>query len=46
MMNLPPKYVATFTLGFAVMIGWNVFLAQRDTQLFRANPTPSTEVRN
>lgn len=29
------KYIVAFTSVFALMIGYNVFLAQRDTQLNR-----------
>ena len=28
------KYVITFALGFIAMIGWNVFLIQRDERLY------------
>ena len=28
------KYIITFTLGFAVIIGWNVFLIQRDNKMY------------
>ena len=28
------KYVAAGLIGFAVILGWNVFLIQRDDQLF------------
>ena len=30
------KYIITFALGFAVILGWNVFLIQRDNALFDA----------
>jgi hypothetical protein len=30
------KYVTVFALGFFAMIGWNVFLIQRDDAMFRA----------
>ncbi len=30
------KYVVTFALGFLAMIGWNVFLIQRDQKMFNA----------
>ena len=30
------KYIITFALGFAAMIGWNVFLIQRDDALYKA----------
>jgi hypothetical protein len=30
------KYVITFALGFIAMIGWNVFLIQRDEKLYKA----------
>jgi hypothetical protein len=28
------KYVITFALGFLAIIGWNVFLIQRDEKLY------------
>ena len=28
------KYIITFALGFAVILGWNVFLIQRDERLY------------
>ena len=30
------KYVITFAFGFLAMIGWNVFLVQRDNRLYDA----------
>ncbi len=30
------KYVITFALGFIAMIGWNVFLIQRDDKMYKA----------
>lgn len=33
-MNLSPKYIVTFILMAFAMIGWNVFLIQRDNTLF------------
>lgn len=30
------KYVITFALGFLAIIGWNVFLIQRDDRLYKA----------
>jgi hypothetical protein len=30
------KYIITFALGFMVILGWNVFLIQRDNALFDA----------
>jgi len=35
-MNLSPKYVAAFVLGFAAILGWNAFLIVRDAKLFKA----------
>jgi hypothetical protein len=35
-MMISTKYVAAGILGFMVILGWNVFLAQRDQQLFRS----------
>ena len=28
------KYIITFALGFLAIIGWNVFLIQRDERLY------------
>ena len=28
------KYIVTFALGFLAMIGWKVFLIQRDEKLY------------
>ena len=49
------KYLATGLIGFAVIIGWNVFLIQRDDALYKAHyrqqamenlkKPPSTEIR-
>jgi hypothetical protein len=49
------KYIITFALGFAAMIGWNVFLIQRDDALYKAyyrqqamenlKKPPSSEIR-
>jgi len=30
------KYITVFALGFLAMIGWNVFLVQRDDRMFDA----------
>jgi len=30
------KYVTAFALGFILMLGWNVFLIQRDDALYKA----------
>jgi len=30
------KYIITFALGFLAIIGWNVFLVQRDDAMFKA----------
>ena len=30
------KYITVFVLGFLAMIGWNVFLVQRDERLYDA----------
>jgi len=30
------KYIVTFTLLFAAMLGWNAFLIVRDNKLFAA----------
>jgi len=42
-MNL--KYFSAGILALFVMIGWNVFLIQRDNQLFRAVYAQDAEVR-
>ena len=49
------KYVITGLIGFAVILGWNVFLIQRDNRMFDAyyqqqavenlKRPPSTEIR-
>ena len=28
------KYIITFALGFLAIIGWNIFLIQRDERLY------------
>jgi len=30
------KYVITFALGFIAILGWNVFLIQRDDAMYKA----------
>ena len=30
------KYITVFVLGFLAMIGWNVFLVQRDERMYDA----------
>ena len=35
-MNLSPKYIATFILLAFAMLGWNVFLINRDDKMFKA----------
>ena len=30
------KYIITFALGFFAIVGWNIFLIQRDDQMFDA----------
>jgi hypothetical protein len=30
------KYITVFALGFLAMIGWNVFLVQRDERMYDA----------
>ena len=30
------KYIITFALGFLAIIGWNIFLIQRDEKLYKA----------
>ena len=49
------KYVASGLIGFAAIVGWNVFLIQRDDQMFDAyyrqqaienlQKPPSAEIR-
>jgi len=38
-MNLSSKYIATFILLAFAMLGWNVFLVQRDNKMFENAPT-------
>jgi hypothetical protein len=30
------KYLTTFAVGFLVIIGWNLFLIQRDDRMYKA----------
>jgi len=30
------KYITVFALGFLAMIGWNIFLVQRDERMYDA----------
>jgi hypothetical protein len=30
------KYLTTFSLGFLAIIGWNIFLIQRDDRMYKA----------
>lgn len=30
------KYLTTFAVGFFVIIGWNLFLIQRDDRMYKA----------
>jgi hypothetical protein len=30
------QYITVFALGFLAMIGWNVFLVQRDDAMYKA----------
>jgi len=30
------KYLITISLGFAVILGWNIFLIQRDERMYDA----------
>jgi len=30
------KYITAFIIGFVAMIGWNVFLIQRDDAMYKA----------
>jgi len=49
------KYVITGLIGFAVILGWNVFLIQRDDRLYDSyyrtkaienlKKSPSTEIK-
>jgi len=49
------KYIITFALGFLSIVGWNVFLIQRDEKLFDSyyrqqamenlKKSPSAEIR-
>jgi hypothetical protein len=42
---MKPKYFGAGIFALVVMIGWNVFLIQRDAELFRAIEQPNAEVR-
>jgi len=37
------KYIAAFVLGLFAIVGWNVFLIQRDAKLFEAYNKSMTE---
>jgi hypothetical protein len=40
------KYIITFALSFIAIIGWNVFLIQRDNKMFESYyGTSSAEIR-
>ena len=49
------KYITAFIIGFVAMIGWNVFLIQRDDAMYKSyyrqqaienlKRPPSTEIR-
>jgi hypothetical protein len=39
------KYIAAGICALGFMIGWNVFLAQRDAELFRVYDARSEQVR-
>jgi len=49
------KYITAFIIGFVAMIGWNVFLIQRDDAMYKAyyrqqaidnlKRPPSSEIR-
>lgn len=49
------KYITAFIVGFIAMIGWNVFLIQRDDAMYKSyyrqqaienlKRPPSTEIR-
>ena len=49
------KYIITFALGFLAIIGWNIFLIQRDDAMYKQyyrqqamenlKKPPSTEIR-
>jgi hypothetical protein len=45
MTNIRFKYIAAGICVLGFMIGWNVFLIQRDNQLFRAVYAQDAEVR-
>ena len=40
MTNLSPKYIAAFVFAFGVIVGWNVFLIQRDAKMFDGYHNP------
>jgi hypothetical protein len=39
------KYLITFVLSFFAIVGWNVFLIQRDAKLFEAYNQSVTQVK-
>jgi hypothetical protein len=36
-MLMSAKYIACMVIGFAAILGWNIFLIQRDSAMFEAN---------
>jgi hypothetical protein len=40
-----PKYIVTGLIGLGIIIGWNLFLIQRDSKLFEAYNQPITQVK-
>jgi len=39
------KYLITFALSFLAIVGWNVFLIQRDAKLFDAYNQPIKKLK-
>jgi len=38
------KYYLWFTIGFGLILGWNVFLIHRDSQLFKSIERHNSEI--
>ena len=45
MSNTNRKYIVAGLIGFAVILGWNVFLIQRDDAMYKAY-YPQQEIEN
>jgi len=45
-MTVKTKYIAWGVLGFFAIIGWNIFLIQRDSAMFEASRVRACEQLN